>query len=137
MSSSKVFVGNLPWSIRTAELSACLSDMDLPFRSAKVIEDRETGQSRGFAFVECNGEAEARMIIEALDGYVIDGRSLNANEARPKGEHSGRRSDRGPASSGGDRGHSDDRGRPVRRERRADSPSFGEDRGRRRRGHWE
>lgn len=134
---SKVFVGNLPWSVRTVELSALLTTMGLPFRSVKVIENRETGQSRGFAFVECDGEAEAHKIIDFLEGHVLEGRSLNANEARPKGpdEHpSGSRPDRG---AGGDHGRTD-----RRRERRADRPpSFDERRpgrgGQRRKGHWD
>jgi RNA recognition motif-containing protein len=48
------------------------------------MTDRETGRSRGFAFVEMENEAEADRAIQALNGYTLDGRALNVNEARPK-----------------------------------------------------
>jgi len=48
------------------------------------MTDRETGRSRGFAFVEMENEAEADRAIQALNGYSLDGRALNVNEARPK-----------------------------------------------------
>jgi len=100
----KVFVGNLPWSVRTAELSQLLSDLGIAFRSAKVVEDRETGQSRGFGFIEVDGEDEMRRAISVLSGYIVDGRPLNANEAKPKGGNAGGgpgSASGGPGSSGG------------------------------------
>ncbi len=48
------------------------------------MTDRDTGRSRGFAFVEMENEAEADQAIAALNGYTLDGRALNVNEARPK-----------------------------------------------------
>ena len=63
-------------------------------QSTNIIEDRETGRSRGFAFVEMSTEDEAKAAITALDGKEIDGRNLKVNEAKP-------REDR--ASSGGGR----------------------------------
>lgn len=77
----KVFVGNLPWSVRTAELSQLLAELGLVFRSAKVVEDQDTGQSRGFGFIEVDGDQEMQRVISALSGYIVDGRPLNANEA--------------------------------------------------------
>ena len=68
------------------------------------MTDRETGRSRGFAFVEMADEAEADKAIAALNGYAMDGRALNVNEARPKPERSsGFRAARG-AGDGGPRG---------------------------------
>src|SRR5262249_1447360 len=54
--------------------------------SARIMTDRETGRSRGFAFVEMENETEADQAISALNGYTLDGRALNVNEARPKPE---------------------------------------------------
>lgn len=63
-------------------------------QSASIIEDRETGRSRGFAFVEMSTAEEAKNAITALDGKEIDGRNLKVNEAKP-------REDRGGSRSGG------------------------------------
>jgi RNA recognition motif-containing protein len=60
------------------------------------MTDRETGRSRGFAFVEMENEGEADQAISALNGYTLDGRALNVNEARPK-------PDRGFGGGGGGR----------------------------------
>jgi cold-inducible RNA-binding protein len=62
-----------------------------------IVTDRETGQARGFAFVEMSGDAEGIAAINGLNGRELDGRALNVNEARPK-------TDRG--SAGGFRGNS-------------------------------
>lgn len=63
-------------------------------QSASIIEDRETGRSRGFAFVEMSSDSEAKAAITALDGKEIDGRNLKVNEAKP-------REDRGGSRNGG------------------------------------
>ena len=80
----KLFVGNLPWSAGDAELSAMLSDMGFQIKSVKVITDRETGRSRGFAFVEFLDAAEAERAVSELTGALMDGRTLFASEARKK-----------------------------------------------------
>ena len=54
--------------------------------SARIMTDRDTGRSRGFAFVEMENEAEADQAITALNGATVDGRAINVNEARPKPE---------------------------------------------------
>ena len=64
---------------------ACSNDT-APVNSARIMTDRETGRSRGFAFVEMENESEADQAISALNGYTMDGRALNVNEARPKPE---------------------------------------------------
>ena len=85
--SSKVFVGNLPWSVTTQDLTTIVGDIDLgfPCLSVQVVLDRTTGKSRGFAFLEFNTEEDASSAIKVLAGYLLDGRVLFANHARPKG----------------------------------------------------
>lgn len=57
--------------------------------SASIIEDRETGRSRGFAFVEMSSDAEAKAAIAALDGKEVGGRNLKVNEAKPRENNGG------------------------------------------------
>jgi RNA recognition motif-containing protein len=78
----------LPYSIDDARLG----ELFAPFgeiESAKVITDRETGQSRGFGFVEMTDPAEAEAAIDALNGSELGGRSLTVNEARPREQRGG------------------------------------------------
>ncbi len=82
-----IFVGNLPFSI-TEETVRGLFERYGQVNSARIMTDRETGRSRGFAFVEMENEGEADQAISALNGYTMDGRALNVNEARPKPERS-------------------------------------------------
>ena len=70
-------------------------------QSANIIEDRETGRSRGFAFVEMSSKEEGQNAIEALNGKEIDGRNLTVNEAKPREERGGGGGNRG---GGGGRG---------------------------------
>jgi RNA recognition motif-containing protein len=90
--TNKVFIGNLPWSIRTDALSTFLTELGFAYRSVKVIEDKDTGRSRGFAFVEFDTPQAASEAIAELTGTVCEGRTLFANEAkdnRPSGGSSG------------------------------------------------
>lgn len=68
----------------------------------QIITDRDTGRSRGFAFVEMADSAEADRAIEGLNGASVNGRSLNVNEARPR-ESSGRGQGQGRSNSYGQR----------------------------------
>ncbi len=86
----KLFVGNLPWSVGDAELDQIFSAHGT-VHSARVINDRDTGRSRGFGFVEMAEDSEASSAIAALNGRDSGGRPLTVNEARPKVE----RGDRG------------------------------------------
>lgn len=89
----KIYVGNLPFSIADAELQSIFEQHGQVSR-VDIVTDRETGRPRGFAFVEMPNDTEAQAAIEAIDGTQIGGRSVNANQARP-------REDRGPRSGGG------------------------------------
>lgn len=99
--SNKVFLGNLSWSVTTEGLESLLRADGYAFKSARVILDRETGRSRGFAFVEFDTEAAAREATETLDGREVEGRPLRAAEANePRGGGRGR-SGGGGAGRGG------------------------------------
>jgi RNA recognition motif-containing protein len=78
--------------------------------SATLVIDRMTGQSRGFGFVEYASEAEAQRAIEAMSGAELDGRTLNVNVARPRGEGGGGGGGRGGGGGGGGRDRGGDRG---------------------------
>lgn len=88
-----LFFGNLPWSVTSDDLARLVSE-HAEVISARVITDRDTGRSRGFGFVEVADEAAAS-VIEALNGYELNGRPLTVNEAqarpeRPEGGRGGR-----------------------------------------------
>jgi RNA recognition motif-containing protein len=91
----KLFVGNLPWSVGDAELNAIFAAHG-SVHSARVINDRDTGRSRGFGFVEMETD-DVGALIRATDGHEVDGRNLRVNEAEDK--PSG-----GRGGSGGGRG---------------------------------
>ena len=78
-----IYVGNLSYNTTNESLEAAFAAHG-SVSSAKVITDRDTGQSRGFGFVEMATEDEGRKAIEAMDGFELDGRRLRVNEARPR-----------------------------------------------------
>jgi cold-inducible RNA-binding protein len=90
----KLYVGNLSYSITSQELEDLFAEHG-KVNSAQVIQDRETGRSKGFGFVEMNDATEARAAMETLNSKDVDGRSLTVNEARPREERSGGRSGSG------------------------------------------
>jgi RNA recognition motif-containing protein len=82
-----IYVSNLAFNIRDEELK----NLFTPFgqvSAAKVINDRETGRSKGFGFVEMEDDNAAREAISQLDQSSIDGRQIKVSEARPKPEKS-------------------------------------------------
>jgi RNA recognition motif-containing protein len=83
-----IFVGNLDFSATESAVRALFEPYGQVDR-VSVVTDRDTGRSRGFAFVEMADSAEADRAIAALNGADMDGRALNVNEARPKGEGGG------------------------------------------------
>jgi RNA recognition motif-containing protein len=91
-----IFVGNLDFSVREEAIRSLFETYGTVER-VSVMTDRETGRSRGFAFVEMTNEGEAERAISALNGTNMSGRALNVNEARPK-------TDRGPRPGGAGRG---------------------------------
>lgn len=96
-----LFIGNMSFQTTESDLRALVEPFGQITR-VHVAMDRETGRSRGFAFVEMPNDEEAAKVIAALDGKELGGRNLKVNEARPKTERSGPRTDRG--SGGGGRG---------------------------------
>jgi len=81
----KLYVGNLSWSVNDQGLEALFSQFGR-VKSAQVMQDRDTGRSRGFGFVEMVDANEARQAIEALNDKEHEGRPLVVNEARPREE---------------------------------------------------
>ncbi|HLG96225.1 MAG TPA: RNA-binding protein [Bryobacteraceae bacterium] len=98
-----IFVGNLSFGTTEDTLRSAFESYGT-VDNVNIIRDRETGQPRGFAFVEMSNDAEANTAINALNGRDLDGRSLNVNEARPKTERSfGQRASGGGGRRGGNR----------------------------------
>jgi len=89
--STKLYVGNLAFQTTSQELQQMFGQAGT-VESASVVEDRETGRSRGFAFVEMSSKEEAAAAIEQFNGKEIGGRSLKVNEAKPRESRSGGRS---------------------------------------------
>jgi len=81
----KIYVGNLPWSIKDEELRKLFSDFG-EISSANVIMDKFSGRSKGFGFVEMANDGDAETAIKALNEKEINGRNLRVNEARPREE---------------------------------------------------
>lgn len=109
---TKIFVGNLNFQTTQDDLSAAFAPYGT-VDSVSVITDRDTGQPRGFAFVEMSNRNEADAAISALNGTELNGRALNVNEARPKpqGGGGGGGGFRGGAGGGGGGGGYQSRGR--------------------------
>jgi cold-inducible RNA-binding protein len=98
---ANIFVGNLSYQTSQEDLHAAFAAYGNVER-VNIITDRDTGQARGFAFVEMSEPQAAQTAIDQLNGADLHGRTLNVNEARPKpagGGYGGRRND-----SGGNRG---------------------------------
>jgi RNA recognition motif-containing protein len=103
-----IFVGNLDFGA-TEESIRALFEPYGTIERVSLVTDRDTGRSRGFAFVEMTDSGEADQAITALNGTNLDGRALNINEARPKVDRGG--------SGGGFRGGGGGRGGGPKRRR--------------------
>jgi RNA recognition motif-containing protein len=98
--SKKLYVGNLAFQTTSQELQELFGQAGT-VQSASVVEDRDSGRSRGFAFVEMSSEEEATSAIQQFDGKELGGRALKVNEAKPRENRGG---------AGGGRGFSNNRG---------------------------
>ncbi len=83
-----IYVGNLSFDTNDDSLRAAFA-VHGSVDSARVITDRESGRSRGFGFVEMSDSAEANTAMTAITGSMLDGREVNANEAKPREERGG------------------------------------------------
>ena len=99
-----IFVGNLSFA-STEQTIRSLFEAHGTVDRVSIVTDRDSGQPRGFGFVEMSNDAEGDRAISALNGIDLDGRSLNVNEARPKSE-GGRSGGGGRPGGGGGRGGS-------------------------------
>jgi len=86
----KLYVGNLSYNISEDQLRDLFARFGTP-ASARIITDRDSGQSKGFGFVEFTNDSEAKAAL-SLNGSEFGGRNLTVNEARPRNEPSGNRS---------------------------------------------
>ena len=84
----KLYVGNLPYSATDQTLRDAFSAHGT-VDSATVISDRDTGQSKGFAFVEMASDNEAQAATQAMHGKMLDGRQIKVNEAKPRENRGG------------------------------------------------
>ena len=82
---SKLYVGNLSYNATSSDLEQ-LCGQHGTVQSAEVIQDRDTGRSKGFGFVQMGSDEEAQAAISALNGQEHDGRALTVNEAKPREE---------------------------------------------------
>ncbi|OLE55495.1 MAG: RNA-binding protein [Acidobacteria bacterium 13_1_20CM_3_53_8] len=81
--SMKLYVGNLAFQTSSDDLQQLFAQAGT-VESASVVEDRETGRSRGFGFVEMSSKEEGQKAIEQFNGKEVNGRNLNVNEAKPR-----------------------------------------------------
>ena len=86
--SMKLYVGNLSFSTTEDDLQQLFSQVG-SVESASMVTDRDTGRSRGFAFVEMASKAEGEAAIAKFNGSELDGRSLTVNEAKPRENRGG------------------------------------------------
>jgi RNA recognition motif-containing protein len=93
--ATRIYVGNLPYSIGNEQLAQVFSAYGDVVEAA-VVMDRDSGQSKGFGFVEMSDDAAAQNAIASLNGTTLDNRTIRVSEAQPRTERSGR-----PRSGGG------------------------------------
>ena len=107
--SKKLYVGNLAFRTTSQDLQELFAQAGT-VESASVIEDRNTGQSKGFAFIEMSTEEEAAAAIEQFNGKEYGGRNLTVNEARPRENRSGGGGGRNFGGGGNRGGYGGNRG---------------------------
>jgi len=102
--STKLYVGNVPFSTTSQDLQTLFAQHGA-VTSVELIADKFTGRSRGFAFVEMATAEDAQKVIQALNGFGIEGRNLTVNEARPKEDRPPRSGGFGGGGGGGGGGY--------------------------------
>jgi len=115
--ATKLYVGNLSFRTTSEDLREAFSSAGT-VESATVIEDRDTGRSRGFGFVEMATPEEAATAIEQFNGKEFGGRNLTVNEAKPRADRGGGGGRGGYGGGGGGGGYGGDRDRGQDREPR-------------------
>jgi len=100
---TNIFVGNLSYQTTEAELEAAFGAFGAVER-VSIVRDRDTGQPRGFAFVEMTNADQAASAIQGLNGTEMGGLAINVNEARPREERGGGGGNRFGSGGGGGRG---------------------------------
>jgi RNA recognition motif-containing protein len=96
----KLYVGNLPYSATEQSLREAFAASGT-VDSVSLITDRDSGQSKGFGFVEMATDAEAQAATQAMNGQTLDGRQIKVNEAKPKGSGGGGGGGGGRGGNGG------------------------------------
>jgi len=81
---TRLYVGNLPFSADESAVRSLFEQNERTVAEVKLITDRDTGRPRGFGFVEMGNSEHADRAIQELNGYTLDGRQLNVNEARER-----------------------------------------------------
>ncbi|MFI1257000.1 RNA recognition motif domain-containing protein [Streptomyces netropsis] len=99
--SKRLYVGNLSYQTTEGDLTALFQEAG-SVQSVSIVTDRDTGRSKGFAFVEMS-DTDAVRAVEQFNGKELNGRNLNVNEARPREERSGGRGGYGGGYGGGGR----------------------------------
>lgn len=87
--ATRLYVGNLSFNTTEHTLAEAFEQDSRKVNSVSLVMDRDTGRSRGFAFVEMATDADAQAAIKAMDGYELDGRTLRVNEAQERQPRSG------------------------------------------------
>lgn len=105
----KLYVGNLSFQTSSEELQQLFSQAGT-VESASIVEDRDTGRSRGFGFVEMASKEDGEKAIEQFNGADMNGRNLTVNEARPREDRGNRGGGGGRGGFGGNRGGGGGRG---------------------------
>ena len=107
--STKLYVGNISFNTSNSDLEQMFGKVGTVL-STNIIEDRDTGRSRGFGFVEMSSKEEADNAIASFNGTEVDGRELLVNEAKPRENSGGGGGGRGGYGGGGNRGGGGGRG---------------------------
>ena len=99
--AKRLYVGNIPFQTTEAQLRTLFEQDGAQVADVKIVIDRDTGRSRGFAFVEMSTDAEAQAAIQQLDGHELMGRSIRVNEAQERERDGGGRGGGGGGGRGG------------------------------------